>query len=317
LDCAKIAGLSLTKEDAATMMHLHFPTARHWNALEVTHREYFNAVNRAVEFINEHLSEPVTLNDLADVAHISRFHFHRLFKAVMSESPGEYVRRLRLEKAVFKLQTTKQTVLEIAEQAGYQTPYALSKAFKKHFGMSPSDFRKRPSYFSTPLELATLILATPEIMEIPENQYITLRVVNPLGDIAAFIQTWLKLIEYVDADGIPGGEIEYIFLYRDIPSITSPNLYRAYACLTANPAIKPKGEFGKQTIEGGLYAVFTFKGAYQNLESLYNYIYRRWIHDSGYELRDVACFEKFLNCPSMVKPDDLLTEVYIPVKKLS
>jgi len=108
---------------------------------------------------------------------------------------------------------------------------------------------------------------------------------------------------------------EYITLSRDTLTITQPNRYRSYACVTANPKIKPQGEFGKQTIDGGLYAVFTYKGAYTNLDRLYCYIYRNWIPNSKYELRDIAFFEKFLNSPDAVSQDDLLTEVYIPIKR--
>jgi len=316
LGSEKVDGRTLTKEEAALKMHVRFPTLKRWNTHEVTHREYFKAINRAVDFINEHLNEPVNLYDLADVAHISGFHFHRIFKAMLGESPGEYIQRLRLEKAAFKLQTTQQTILEIAEQTGYQTSQALSKAFKKRFDVSPSVFRTQSAHLSVPIEIPVFIRIEPEIREIKAKQVITLRVVNPFVNTGAFVHAWKKLIRFAGVSGIPDDEHEYITLSRDILTITQPNLYRSYACVTANPKIKPQGEFGKQTIDGGLYAVFTYKGAYTNLDRLYCYIYRNWIPNSKYELRDIAFFEKFLNSPDTVSQDDLLTEVYIPIKRI-
>ena len=315
-DSAKIDGRTLTKDEAALKMHIHFPTLKRWNAHHVTHQEYFKAINCAVEYINEHLNEPINLYDLAGVANISNFHFHRIFKALMSESPGEYIQRLRLEKAVFKLQTTRQTILEIAEQTGYQSSYALSKAFKKRFGISPAVFRKQSAHLSVPVETTAFIRIEPEIREVTDKQVITVRVTNPFINTGAFVLAWSKLFRFAGVNGIPDSEHEYFTLSRDFSTITRPDLYRSYVCVTARPDIKPKGEFGKQTIHGGLYAVFTYKGAYRNLERLYCYIYRNWIPNSKYELRDMAFFEKFLNSPDVVKQDDLLTEVYIPVKQL-
>jgi AraC family transcriptional regulator len=312
----KIDGRTLTKDEVALKMHIQFPALKRWNTHEVTHQEYFKAINRAVDFINEHLNEPINLYDLANIANISGFHFHRIFKALMSESPGEYIQRLRLEKAVFKLQTTQQAILEIAEQTGYQSSHALSKAFKKRFGISPSVYRVQSSHLSVPIETPAFIRIEPEVREIKPKQVITVKVVNPFENTDAFTHAWKKLIHFAGVNGIPDNENEYITLSRDISTITQPNLYRSYVCVTANPDIKSKGEFGKQTIDGGLYAVFTYKGAYKNLERLYCFIYRNWIPNSKYELQDIAFFEKFINSPDVVQQDDLLTEVYIPVTRL-
>jgi AraC-type DNA-binding domain-containing proteins len=301
---AQINGKTLTKDEFALKKHIQFPTLKRWSTHNITHQEYFKAINRAVEFINEHLNETINLYDLAGVANISSFHFHRIFKALMTESAGEYIQRLRLEKAVFKLQTTQQTILKIAEQTGYQSSHALSKAFKKRFGIPPAIFRKQSAHLS------------PEIKEIKDKQVITVRVTNPFVNTGAFILAWNKLIRFANVNGIPDDKNEYFTLSRDISTITRPDLYRSYVCVTASPDIKPKGEFGKQTINGGHYAVFTYKGAYKNLERLYCFIYRNWIPNSKYELRDMAFFEKFLNSPDTVKQDDLLTEVYIPVTPL-
>jgi AraC family transcriptional regulator len=111
---------------------------------EITYQEYFKAMNTAVNFINEHLHETINLRNLAEAVHISGFHFHRIFKAILGECPGRYIRRLRMEKVAFRLTATEQTLVEIAEQTGYQSSQALSKAFRKYYGLAPSEFRKRP-----------------------------------------------------------------------------------------------------------------------------------------------------------------------------
>ncbi|MBP1614113.1 MAG: Zinc finger protein [Bacteroidetes bacterium] len=311
----KTNGHTLTKSEAALKMYIQLPTLKRWASHEITHQEYFTAINRAVDYINEHLSESINLYDLAGVANISGFHFHRIFKALMNESPGEYIQRLRLEKAIFKLQTTQQTLTEIAEQTGYQSPHALSKAFKKRFGVSPSIFHAQPSDLTVPIDEPVFLPVNPEFKELTPKEVIIVRVINPFQEENAYIHAWQKLIRFMNVNGIPDETHEYISLSRDISTITQPDHCRKYVCITANPGIKPKGEFGKQTIAGGLYAVFTYQGAYKNLESLYCSIYRNWIPNSNYELRDAAFFEKYLNTPDVVSQDELLTEVYIPVSQ--
>lgn len=314
----KMDGRTLTKNEAALRMHIQLPALKRWHTHETTHQEYFKAINRVVDYINEHLNSAINLNDLADVAHISGFHFHRIFKSSLGESPGEYIQRLRLEKAIFRLQTTRQTLTEIAEQTGYQSPHALSKAFKKRFGKSPSAYREQPSDLSVPVESPGFIRVEPEIREISSRQVITVRVVNPYEHAEAFAYAWQKLLRFAEASGVPGDGSghEYFTLSRDISTITRPNLCRIYACITATPGIRPKGEFGSQTIEGGTYAVFTYKGAYRNLEGLYCFIYRSWIPGSEYELRNICFFERYLNSPDAVQQDELLTEVYVPVVRI-
>lgn len=308
-----IHGHTLTKSEAALRMLVLLPTLKRWQQHELTHKEYFKAVNRAVDYISEHLSAPINLYDLAVEVNISGFHFHRIFKAMMSESPGEYIQRLRFERAVFKLQTTKQTVAEIAEQTGYQSPHALTKAFKKRFGIPPAAFRARPSELSVSIEPIGNMELIPQIREIDSKVVVTTRVDNPYEKADAFTRAWKKLITFMNLDGIPDGNREYLSLSRDVSSITRPELCRMYVCISNTEGIKPKGEFGVQTIEGGLYAIFKHKGAYDDLDKLYCNIYRNWIPYSEYELRDIAFFEKYMNSPDTVSDEELITEVYIPI----
>lgn len=194
--------------------------------------------------------------------------------------------------------------------------HALSKAFKKRFGISPSAFRVQPSDLSVPISNLHFLQVKPEVKELNPKEVMTIQVINPFENKDAFTHAWKKLVQFMNVNGIPDITHEYLNLSRDVSTITQPNKCRTYVCITSNQDVKPKGKVGKQTIAGGLYAIFTYKGAYQNLESLYCFIYRNWIPNSEYELRDIAFFEKYLNTPDVVSQDELLTEIYIPVNRL-
>ncbi|MEZ4657768.1 MAG: AraC family transcriptional regulator [Caldilineaceae bacterium] len=93
-------------------------------------------------YIVNHLTEPLDRVTLATVAGFSVAHFHRIFLAQVGESPTAYVRRLRLDRAGRKLRMGAVDIGEVALAAGYESHNAFSKAFKQHFGLSPSAFRQ-------------------------------------------------------------------------------------------------------------------------------------------------------------------------------
>ncbi len=92
-------------------------------------------------YIRANLDQPLRRDVLASVAGFSIPHFHRVFTSVTGESAGAYVRRIRLERAGYKLRFGAIDIMEVAMAAGYDSHAAFSKAFKKQYGCSPSDFR--------------------------------------------------------------------------------------------------------------------------------------------------------------------------------
>lgn len=98
-------------------------------------------VRQTVEEIQRRLDDPPGFRELATRAFISPYHFHRIFRAMVGESPRELVRRLRLERAAHQLRRTPDPVVDIAFAAGYVTHEAFTKAFQAEFGASPSAFR--------------------------------------------------------------------------------------------------------------------------------------------------------------------------------
>ncbi len=105
---------------------------------------YRRRVNRVLDYIKDHLNEPLPIEELARLAHFSPFHFHRIFRSFVGEPLHAHVRRLRLEKALFHMQHGPQTTLTIiALEAGFASSADFSKAFKQAYGFSPSKFSRR------------------------------------------------------------------------------------------------------------------------------------------------------------------------------
>ncbi len=105
---------------------------------ERIHQERIEGVQR---YISQHLDQPLNREALAELAGFSIPHFHRVFTNCIGESAISYVRRVRLLRAGHKLRMGAVDIMAVALAAGYESHTAFSKAFKKQFGISPSEFR--------------------------------------------------------------------------------------------------------------------------------------------------------------------------------
>ncbi|WP_417431317.1 helix-turn-helix domain-containing protein [Kiloniella sp.] len=108
----------------------------------VTRLDYERRVQRVMLYIRLNLDQALDLIQLANIAHFSPYHFHRIFKGMVGESLTHHIQRLRLERAASALIYSNQSVMNTAFNAGYETPESFSRAFKKQFGLSPRRYRE-------------------------------------------------------------------------------------------------------------------------------------------------------------------------------
>ncbi|WP_294967079.1 AraC family transcriptional regulator [Sulfurimonas sp.] len=106
---------------------------------KTTKDDYIQSVYKVISYIEQNYNDELTLEELSKVAGFSKYHFHRIFKSIIGESMGEYIRRVRLSNTTLKFKTN-QKITHIAINSGYETNSSFSKAFKKYFGISPKDF---------------------------------------------------------------------------------------------------------------------------------------------------------------------------------
>src|SRR5688572_22688291 len=103
---------------------------------------YELAVQKAVEQVAQGLDGALDLQALARAAALSPFHFHRVFRGMIGETPLELHRRLRLERSAWQLLHEDTPVTAVAFAAGYETHESFTRAFKTHYSCSPSEFRQ-------------------------------------------------------------------------------------------------------------------------------------------------------------------------------
>jgi AraC family transcriptional regulator len=112
-------------------------------------QENHDLIEEVTRYIRQHIDEPLNRETLAAVAGFSVPHFHRIFTAQKGENVAAYVRRIRLERAGWKLRMGAVDITEVALAAGYESHAAFSKAFKQQFGFSPSEFRELACHQAT------------------------------------------------------------------------------------------------------------------------------------------------------------------------
>ena len=284
-----------------------------------TIRHHQERLNRVLIYIQEHIDGPLSLQTLADRACFSPFHFHRIFQAYVGETLYDYVRRTRLEKAAQKLLYTTEPVTAIALAVGYDTPAAFTKAFRQYFGTSPSEFKKikgnnfsrtsKPLDANRETEKGTTMV--PEIRTLVEQKVLFVRKTGRYDKAAS--EAWSTLMHFAYSRGLIKKDALCIGLSYDNPEITFEEKLRYDACITIDGDSKPEGEVGAQMIHGGKYAVFLHKGSYEKLGDTYNAIFSQWLPASGETLRDLPCFDVYVNDPRRTKPEHLKTEIWIPI----
>ncbi|MFH1038603.1 MAG: AraC family transcriptional regulator [PVC group bacterium] len=294
-----------------------------------TKQIYHERILRVLIYIQRHLEEPLDLNELAAIACFSPFHFHRIFRGLVGESVKEHIRRLRLERAVYRLRSTDQSILWIALDAGYETHESFTRAFKSMFGEAPSAVRKganRLRYqdalsgvrFEPDGRLPKLKTLTRggRVMKVKIVRREPTRVafVRYIGPYEECEEAWGKLCAWAGPRGLLGPHTDIIGISYDDPEVTPPEKIRYDACIVVDGSLQPEGEVGVQVIPGGEYAVTTHQGPYLKLIDTYSKLFGEWAPQSGRVVASGPCLELYRNDPHRTPPQELLTDVCVPLE---
>ncbi len=277
---------------------------------------YHQKLNLVVEYIHSHLDEKIEIKTLAELSHFSPFHFHRITRALLGEPIGAYINRVRLETAAKMLRYTTLSMEEIGYNIGYDAPSSLTKAFKQHFGITPSAYRKNKTLNlnrTNRMETASLNIKKPKIVNVEDKNciYVTLKGAYEKLD---YPSAWATLWQEVKNQKLFTAGIEHLGLPFDDPNVTEESNIRYDACLIIHKEAKPTGTVGTKTLKGGKFVVFHYQGSYSNFGEVYDYIFNTWLFQSDHELREECVREKYLNNAEKTPEDKLKTEFYIPIK---
>ena len=279
---------------------------------KTTEDDYIQSVYKVISYIDQNYAYDLTLEELSKVAGYSKYHFHRVFKSIIGENLSDYIRRVRLSSTTLKFKTT-QKITQIAINSGYKNNASFSKAFKNHFGITPKEFSLNAK------KKKGLKMLEPKIVELKPVEVLYVRKEGAYDKSAK--EAWEVLMSFAYKNKIKykknlmGKDAMMFGIGHDNPNVINEEKLRYDACISwDDKTVQPEGEISTKVIDGGKYAMFLHKGAYENLKSTYDKI-GDWIVESGVEVRDLPMFEKYLNRdPRRTKPENLKTEIYVPIK---
>jgi AraC family transcriptional regulator len=309
---------------------------------EQLEKEYRSRINRALDFMEQNIDKQFNLEELAQVANFSKFHFHRIFQSITGETPFQLITRLRLEKAASLLvSASPDPITEIAAKSGFSDLSVFSKNFKSYFKVSPSQYRKAKyekskikqtdsntqpiedkayAYFcrsSQTLKWKTNMKLNKSV-EVKELPKMTLAYVRHIGSYKGnsqlFEGLWNKLFAWAGPRGLIGGpDFKSLVIYHDDPNITLEDKLRISVCITVNPNTKVDGEVGKMEIEAAQYVVARFELSEQDFPEAWGWVYGCWFPSSGFQPDDKPCFEMY---PEEPKDGKFVVDICVPVKPL-
>lgn len=275
-------------------------------------QSYEQRINRVTDFIYAHLDEELDLDRLADVAAMSRWHWHRVYAGMRGETVAATVRRLRLQRAATELVMNDASVEEIAKRSGYDNVQSFTRIFTDAYGISPARYRKdgshavfrQPGNGTTPAADGFAV----RVMEVPERQAV---VEDHAGSYMDVGQAFERLYSRLGSRGLLGPGTRILGVYFDDPGSVAQDRLRSQAA-----AILPAGlphELPSATLRGGTYAVIQHKGPYSDLPKAYDWLFGTWLPQSSRDSADAPVIEEYLNNPREVAPAELLTDIYVPL----
>jgi len=274
-------------------------------------------INKAIIYIEENIQSKLLLEEVANAAYFSPFHFHRLFSVVMGETVNNFITRIRIEKgASFLLHKKEVSVTDISERVGFSSLSSFSRAFKKFYGLSPQEFKN-----SSPEKFSKICKTKSKNgqLKVTFEKYIS-SINNSLNWIKMNATTEVKVLETLDLAYIshvgkmevigavyndlirwatPKGLMEQknlrmVTIYHDSPKITDPNHLRMSAGMILNTITTVEGRVSYRAFKPGKCIVSRMELAPSEFQQAWesNFV---WLNENGFKKADRDPFEIYYN----------------------
>ncbi len=277
--------------------------------------EWIKALNQAIEYMEEHLTENITCEDVAKHVYLSGFHFQRTFSLFTGLTVGEYIRNRRLSLAGQELLAGSGKVIEIAYKYGYETPESFAKAFSRYHGVTPKEAKKQGTILKSFNRLILkIILEGGNSMEYRIEKKDALQVVaktryfrdeTSKTEVPKFWGEYYAARLEEKVCGMMG-------ICSVAKADTGDYMY-GIGCERKYVKEIPEG-FEILEIPAYTWAIFSCKGAMpEAIQELWKRVYAEWLPASNYELvpdYDIEFYTEGDNSRA-----DYVSEIWIPVKE--
>ncbi|MDN4029545.1 MULTISPECIES: AraC family transcriptional regulator [Chryseobacterium] len=297
--------------------------------------EYRKRMVKAIQYIDNNLDTELSLEKVAEVAAYSHFHFHRVFRLITHETLQSYIIRKRIEKSAFYLAVKKNiSVKDIYFELGFSSHSAFNKSFKKHYGKSPSEFRKSaPEKFhkiqlkqskngqtdavfqqyicnmENLLKWTTMNLKI-KVTELPE---MNLAAIMSLG-IANVESSYNTLIDWATEKKLfPRENLKMISVYHDSFKVTPPDKVQIHACMLLEKKLQQQeNQIFPETLEAGKFIVGSGEVTLNDFEQCWVSLFL-WMNENHYSVRKAFPFEIYHTNYKEHPEGKMLVDFCIPI----
>ena len=277
--------------------------------------QYQRRLDVVTDYIYAHLDDDLSLETLAHVSGFSRYHWHRIYRAVRGETAAQTVRRLRLERAAAMLTETSWPVERIAWKAGFTGTEVFSRAFLRAYRTTPSRFRigGRSASIDSPVTSC----GSGSTSSVSQDPGWAVRVETRRGYRLAVSEHRGSYLDIGWAfsrvrDRVGSGSL-MVAIYEDDPDAIPRADLRSAAGIVVDPGTTIPNDLVERTVPAGRYAIMHYVGPYSSMHAAYLWLYGQWLPSSGEEPRDHPIIEEYLTDPATTPPVDAVTDILLPL----
>lgn len=278
--------------------------------------EWIDRLNKAINYIEEHLTDKIDYEELGRIACCSSYHFQRMFTYMAGVPLSEYIRRRKMSLAAVDLQWGNK-IIDVSGKYGYDSPTAFNRAFQSIHGVAPSAVKcEGVSVKSFPPIAFKITVKGVEEMNYRIETKDAFRIIGVSHPLDKEIENNFAVVPQMWQDAVINGTIQKLAGFMNatpigLLGVSACNDMEQWKYFIAVSSTDDVAEFEEYIIPAATWAIFRGTGNNQGIQELEQRIVTEWLPTSGYEYANAPDIEVYLN----PDPQNAEYEVWIPITK--
>ncbi len=281
--------------------------------------EWIERLNKTISYMEGHLTEEISYDELARMACCSTYHFQRMFAYIAGIPLSEYIRRRRMSLAAVDLQSGEGKIIDIGMKYGYSSPTAFNRAFQSVHGIAPSIAQKGGTLIKSypPISFKIAVKGGEELNYRTEEKA-SFRIIGVSQPLDKEIENNFMVVPQMWQKAATDGTLNKIIPLMNqqpmgvlgVSVCNDKEEWKYFIAVSSSSEIDNSLE--EYVVPGCTWAIFSGTGTNRSIQELEQRVVTEWLPTSGYEFADAPDVEVYLNSD----PDNAQYEVWLPIRKV-
>ena len=281
--------------------------------------EWIERLNKTLSYMEGHLTEEISYDELARMACCSTYHFQRMFAYIAGIPLSEYIRRRRMSLAAVDLQSGEGKIIDIGMKYGYSSPTAFNRAFQSVHGIAPSIAQKGGTLIKSypPISFKIAVKGGEELNYRTEEKA-SFRIIGVSQPLDKEIENNFMVVPQMWQKAATDGTLNKIIPLMNqqpmgvlgVSVCNDKEEWKYFIAVSSSSEIDNSLE--EYVVPGCTWAIFSGTGTNRSIQELEQRVVTEWLPTSGYEFADAPDVEVYLN----PDPDNGQYEVWLPIRKV-